>query len=116
MRLRLLTQDQLKAIQDNGLHEEMAGGCVDEVRRALDAVGHMHEGATERHLDGIAKALAANLQQGERLRAVVVEAVELGGGYSDEDSYFHAMALWVIDNQLGDGLSWASGTAVRRNQ
>jgi hypothetical protein len=116
VRIRLLTKLQLRAIQDNGLHEEMAGNCVDEVRRALDAVGHLHEGIQEGHLNDVVRALAASLRTMPKLCAAVAEAVELGGAFADEESYFEAMAVWVVDNQLGEHLTWNAYIAVARRR
>lgn len=116
LRVRLLSARSLDAIKVEGLHEEMSGRCVEEVRRSLEATSHAYSGKSEPHLDDLVHLLAVNLQAQAKLRAAVQEAYQLGSTGLVEDEFFEAMAQWLIDNQLGDGLLWRPETPIRRRR
>jgi hypothetical protein len=116
LRVRLVAARELKAIRIEGLHEEMCGRCEDEVRRSVEATAHLYPQGSEPHLDEVVQSLAANLQAMPNLHAAVQEAYQLGSTGLVESEFFEAMALWVIDNQLGEGLVWRPAVPVTRRR
>ena len=114
LRVRLMSVRALEAIKAQGLHEEMRSRCADEVRRSIEATVHIYSADDEPHLDAVIRSLAANLRAMPGLSAAVHEADQLGSTSLVEDDYFEAMALWLVDNQLGDGLLWNPSTPIRR--
>ncbi len=60
--------------------------------------------------------LAANLAARPAVAELVREAVALGGTPLDEAELYRAVAVWIVDLQLGDGLVWRPATAVRRRR
>jgi hypothetical protein len=103
--LRTLTERQLRAIGDNGIHAELCDELEGEVATALDAFAAGLPNDTV-HLDDIALGLAGLLRQQEGIKKLVQEVRALGGTGLNENELFEAVAAWIIDNQLGTGLEW----------
>lgn len=104
-RLRTLTERQLRAIGDNGLHATLCEELGDEVAAALDAFAAAVPGNTV-HLDDITVGLAGLLRQQEGIKKLVQEVAALGGTALTEEDLYQAVAAWIVDNQLGGGLEW----------
>jgi hypothetical protein len=92
----------------------MVERCHDEVQRALASVAQLFAGENEVFLARVQAVLTVNLSQMPRLRGVVEEAVALGGTTLDAEGFFRAMAVWIVDNQLQDGLYWEPAKELRR--
>lgn len=103
--VRTLTERQLKAIGDNGLHAKLCDDLGDEVAAALDAFA---SGLSAQivHLDEITLGLAGLLRQQAGIKKQVQEIAALGGTPLTEGELYEAVAAWIIDNQLGGGLEW----------
>ena len=115
-RLRLLSPRQLRAIKEAGLHEEMRSRRKDEVSRCVEAVAHLYADGSEPNLGDVVRSLATNLRAMPGLSSVVEVSYQYGSTALSEDEYYEAMALWVIDNQLGDGLNWRPGARLKRRR
>lgn len=103
--LRTLSERQLKAIGDNGLHANLRGELEGEVAAALDAFAAALPTDTV-HLDDVTLGLAGLLRQQAGIKKLVQEVRALGGTPLTEDQLYEAIAAWIIDNQLGGGLEW----------
>lgn len=114
-RLRLPNRGQRKALHEAALHAEMTQKHSAEVRQALVATAQGFAGRTEIDLEELRRLLASNLELRLPLRESVEEAIGLGGStIQDPQLFFEAMALWLVDQQLGDGLLWRPAIEVRR--
>jgi hypothetical protein len=103
--VRTLTERQLKAIGDNGLHALLSDDLKDEVAAALDAFAAGLSAHTV-HLDEITLGLSGLLRQQGGVKKQVQEIVAIGGTELTESELYDAVASWIIDNQLGGGLEW----------
>jgi len=103
--VRTLTERQLKAIGDNGLHATLCDDLDDEVAAALDAFAAGLSADTV-HLDEITLGLSGLLRQQAGIKKQVQEIAALGGTALTESELYDAVAAWIIDNQLGGGLEW----------
>jgi hypothetical protein len=104
-RLRILSERQLEAIGKNGLHAILCEELKDEVAAALDAVA---AGLTTNtvYLDQIVDLLAGMLLQQEGIKEKIREVSSLGGTGLNESELCEAVAVWIVDNQLGGGFDW----------
>jgi hypothetical protein len=103
--VRTLTERQLKAIGDNGLHSTLCDTLKNEVAAALDAFAAGLPTQTV-HLDEITLGLAGLLRQQAGIKKQVQEVTALGGTALTENELYEAVAAWIIDNQIGGGLEW----------
>lgn len=103
--VRTLTERQLKAIGDNGLHATLSDELEDEVAAALDAFAAGLSAHTV-HLEEITIGLSGLLRQQAGIKKQVQEIVAIGGTKLTVGELYDAVAAWIIDNQLGGGLEW----------
>jgi hypothetical protein len=101
--LRTLSERQLKAIKENGLHVKLAGDLSDEVGAALDAFAASISAETV-HIDEIVQGISGLLRQRTEIKKLVQEIYALGA--VGEEELYDALAAWIVDNQLGGGLEW----------
>ncbi len=113
-RMRLPTERELKAIKDNGLHEAIVDDLESEIERALGALERAIP-SDRPTLDIVIGTLAELLRAQDRIRSLVDEILELGGTRLGESQIYAAMAVWIIDNQLGGGPEWDPTTPPRRH-
>lgn len=103
--LRTLTERQLEAIGDNGLHSTLCDELKDEVAAALDAFAAGLPANTV-YLEEIRFGLSGMLRQQKGIKKLVQEVAVLGGTGLTEEDLYEAVTAWIIDNQLGGGLEW----------
>lgn len=103
--LRTLTERQLRAIADNGLHAVLCDDLHTEVAAALDAFAAALPADTV-HLDDMTLGISGLLRQQEGIKKQVQEVAALGGTALTEEELYEALAAWIVDNQLGAGLEW----------
>jgi hypothetical protein len=106
IRVRIPTERDLKAINDNNLHQELVGDLAVDVRRALDALVQALSGDSVASLDVLVEALAGLLKAQAKIREIVIEVVGLGGSALDDGELYVALARWIVDNQIGRGFEW----------
>jgi hypothetical protein len=113
-RVRLPSERELKAIQDQDLHLAIVGDLLVEVEVALAALdGALREDIVS--LEVVTATLAGLLKAQTGVRTLVVEVVQLGGMSLTESETYMAMASWIIDNQIGRGFEWDPPTKpIRR--
>jgi hypothetical protein len=114
MRVRIPTDRDLKAINDNNLHEELVDGLAGDVRRALDALIQALSGNAVGSLEVLVDTLAGLLKAQLGIRTMVIEVVDLGGIALDESELYVALSRWIIDNQVGRGFEWDPWEIPRR--
>jgi hypothetical protein len=100
-------------LRDAGLHAHLLDKCLDELTAAIQAT-RQAIGGIEVDLERLQAALVANLQLQPRISDAVYVAVREGGVSLDQAELFDAIALWLLDLQLGDGLRWQTEVALIR--
>lgn len=88
--------------------------CQPDIRQALDGAAQVLHDRDEVDLVELRDMLAANLAARPTVAELVREAAALGGTPLDEAELYQAIAVWIVDLQLEDGLVWRPGTPVRR--
>ena len=107
-RVRILSdrESALKVIEDNALDAAMTGSCAEDVRRVLEAYDHAAAPDALIFLDEAKSGLANLICLQDGIRAIVKDVVALGGTPMTEEAIYDALALWIIDNQVGRGFTW----------
>ena len=106
VRVRLVDEPGIKAIQDNGLHEDLIGDLAVARDRALGGLvaGLPPNGSVS--LTRCISALAQLLGAQQEVRTRVEEVIALGAEPLDAEELLQAMAAWVIDRQIGGGFDY----------
>jgi hypothetical protein len=115
VRLRLPAERERRALKLTGLHDDLVANCA---RPLADATGATRAAipadAAHVDLDAACESLVANL----KLQPRVQEAIERAAAEPDsvyvEDDLYEIVARWVIDMQIGDGLTWDATAKIKR--
>lgn len=113
--LRLISRAERDALADTELHIEIRTRWGDQARVLSMQVAEAYGAEAEPHLDEVCRMLADRLQGIDDLRARVQQEASVGGtGLASSRDFFEALALWVIENQVADGVVWHPERRLRR--
>jgi hypothetical protein len=107
--LRLLSRDQLNALNESQLHKLLCNKYHQHVVAALSPLATLYEGDPKVSLGVVQGVVAERLRSIDGLEAEVSNADASGGLSLREGELWVALACWVVENQLDARLNWNPG-------
>jgi hypothetical protein len=104
-----------RQLEITGLNADVLD-CQDALRAAVAATRQAVV-MTDADLVAVQRSLAANLAMRPEIERLVTDAFATGGSaYATPDEFYDAIAMWIIDLQLADGLLWDATAPIERPQ
>ncbi|HYB23669.1 MAG TPA: hypothetical protein VED41_07720 [Solirubrobacteraceae bacterium] len=107
--LRLLSRDQLNALDESQLHKLLCNRYHARVVTVLSPLAALYAGDPKVSLGEVQRVVAERLRSIEGLEAEVSNASAAGGLSIREKELWAALACWVVENQLDARLHWNPG-------
>jgi hypothetical protein len=104
--LRLLSRDQLNALDESQLHALLCSKYHQRVVAVLAPLSAVYAGDPKVSLGEVQRVVAERLRSIEGLEAEVSNAGAAGGLSLREPELWLALACWVVENQLAARPSW----------
>jgi hypothetical protein len=104
--LRLLSRDQMNALEESQLHEVLCRKYHKQVVAVLSPLSAVYAGDPKTSLGEVQRLVAERLRSIEGLDDEIDDAVAAGGLSLGEPELWLALACWVVENQLAARPSW----------
>lgn len=104
--LRLLSRDQINALDECQLHEVLCREYHKQVVAALSPADTLYVGDSNVSLDEVQRLVRDRLRSIGGLEDKVSDAVAAGGLSLREPELWLALACWVVENQLNGRPGW----------
>jgi hypothetical protein len=104
--LRLLSRDQMTALQESQLHVLLCSDYHEQVLALLAPVDALYAGDANVSLEEVQRLVRDRLRAIDGLTDKIIDAVAAGGLSLREPELWAALACWVVENQLAARPSW----------